>query len=300
MTSQTTSLRVTAPSPRANRQLRNFIGGEPVDGVRTFDNAGPGRRLARSPRCTRPAPHEVDPPSPPRAPRSTAPGAACPSASARPCCDASPTAIERRFDEFLAAEVRRHRQAGDARLETSTSPRAAANFRVFADTSSAAGLDSFLTRTARRPPRAQLRRAQAARRGRGDLPVEPAAAAAHLEGRAGAGLRQHRGRQALGGDPVDGDAARRGDGRGRRSRGRLQRRARLRPGLGRRVPHHATPASTAITFTGESAHRRGDHAGRRPARAPRARSSSAARTPPSSSPTPTSTRRSTDSRARSS
>ena len=48
-----------------------------------------------------------------------------------------------------------------------------------------------------RRPGAELRGAQAGRRGRDHRAVEPAAAAAHLEGRAGAGLRQRGGGQAV-------------------------------------------------------------------------------------------------------
>ena len=67
----------------------------------------------------------------------------------------------------------------------------------------------------------------------------------------GAGLRQHRGRQAVGGDAEHGHAARRGDEQGRRAEGCLQRRARLRPRLGRRVPD-PHPGVNGITFTGET------------------------------------------------
>src|SRR3546814_2339513 len=56
---------------------------------------------------------------------------------------------------------------------------------------------------ARRPRRAQLRPAHATRRDRGDLPVEPAAAADDLEGRAGPGLRQHRRGEAIRGHALD-------------------------------------------------------------------------------------------------
>jgi aminomuconate-semialdehyde/2-hydroxymuconate-6-semialdehyde dehydrogenase len=51
--------------------------------------------------------------------------------------------------------------------------------------------------------------------------------------------------------PADRDPARRSDERRRRAEGRLQRRARLRPEFGRRIPDHH-PGVNAITFTGET------------------------------------------------
>ena len=77
---------------------------------------------------------------------------------------------------------------------------------------------------------------------------------------AGAGLRQHRRRQAVGGDAADRDAARRGDERGRRAEGRLQRRARLRAGLGRRIPDPPSGRRRHHLHR-RDAHRRGDHEG---------------------------------------
>ncbi len=64
--------------------------------------------------------------------------------------------------------------------------------------------------SARRPSGVELRGAQTPRCRRGNRAVEPSVAAAHLEGGAGPGLWQHRGGQAVGGDAVHRDVARRG------------------------------------------------------------------------------------------
>ncbi len=110
--------------------------------------------------------------------------------------------------------------------------------------------------------RAQLRDPGAARRDRRGLPVEPAAAADDLEGRARAGLRQHRGGQAVGGDAEHRDPARRGDEHRRRAGRRLQRGARLRPRLGRRLPDRP-PGGRRHHLHRRDPHRHGDHEGRR-------------------------------------
>ena len=79
-------------------------------------------------------------------------------------------------------------------------PRAAANFRVFADLMKTAGLESFQTETPDGNERAELCGPQALGVVGNHHSVESAAAAADLEGRAGAGLREYGGGEALGGN----------------------------------------------------------------------------------------------------
>ncbi len=113
----------------------------------------------------------------------------------------------------------------------------------------------------------QLFQARAEGRHRRHQPVEPAALADDLEGRPGAGLRQYGRGEAVGGDADHHRAARRGDERGRGAAGRLQRGARFRSQLGRRVPDHP-PGRRRHHLHRRDAHRRGDHEGRRHRRAP--------------------------------
>ena len=147
--------------------------------------------------------------------------------------------IKKRFDEFLEAEI-----ADTGKPVTLAShidiPRGAANFNVFADHVKNVANEFFETRTpdgtrafnyALRVPKGVVGR---------DLPVEPAAAADDLEGRAGARLRQHGRGEAVGGDAGDGGAARRSHERCRHPARRVQRRARLRSRFGRRVPDQAS------------------------------------------------------------
>ncbi|WP_212743136.1 2-hydroxymuconic semialdehyde dehydrogenase [Microbacterium sp. 2FI] len=143
MTSQTTSPPVMAPAAQATRQLRNFIGGESVDGVRTFAKLNPidGSLIAEVHEAGR---HEV--------------GLAVASARAalhgpwgRMTVNERATilrriadVIELRFADLVDAEV------GDTGKPESLArdldvARAAANFRAFADVVSAAGMDSYLT-----------------------------------------------------------------------------------------------------------------------------------------------------------
>ena len=97
--------------------------------------------------------------------------------------------IERRFDDVLAMEVAdTGKPHGQARVLDVA--RAATNFRSFADTAAAAGLPSFLTDLRGRTAGVELRLPQAARGRGGDRAVEPAAAPADLEGRAGHRLRE--------------------------------------------------------------------------------------------------------------
>ena len=199
--------------------------------------------------------------------------------------------LERRFDDLVAAEVADTGKS-ISQARTLDIPRGAANFRAFAEIVATAPTAVVHHGHPDRRPGAELRGSQAGRRGRGDRAVEPAAAPAHLEGRPRPGLRQRGGGQAQRGDPGLGHPARRGDGRRGRAGGRVQSwctaSAPSRPGSS--SPEQ--PGVDAITFTGESATGSaimraaadagdGGHA-----------SSWAARTPASSSPTPTWTRRS--------
>ena len=175
--------------------------------------------------------------------------------------------IEDRFEEFVAAEWPTPASRTGRRRELDVA-RAVANFRSFADTVAAAGQHVVPHRPRRRPAGAELRGAQAARRGRGDRAVEPAAAAAHLEGRAGAGLRQRRRGQAVGGDAVLRDAAGRGAARGRRA-GRASTTWSTVSGRTRRASSSPThPGIDGVTFTGSSATGVGHHARGGAARAP--------------------------------
>ena len=151
--------------------------------------------------------------------------------------------INKRFDEFLEAEV------ADTGKPMSLArhldiPRGAANFKVFADTIKNVATEFFEMAT----PDGTGAINYAVRRPIGvvgvDLPVEPAAAADDLEGRAGAACgntvvvkpsEETPQTATLLGEVMNAVGM---------PQGRLQRRARLRPGLGRRIPDRATPAST--------------------------------------------------------
>ena len=136
--------------------------------------------------------------------------------------------INRRFKDFLDAEVA---DTGKPHVLAShiDIPRGAANFKIFADVVKNVPTESFQMTTpdggaafnyAMRVPKGVI-----AVIAPWNLPL----LLDDLEGRSGACLRQYRRRQAVGGNAVDRDAARRSDERGRRAEGRLQRRARLRP-----------------------------------------------------------------------
>ncbi|WP_404433818.1 2-hydroxymuconic semialdehyde dehydrogenase [Microbacterium lacus] len=143
MTAPTSLLPVSTVAAPASLQLRNFIGGEHIDGVSAFAKLNPidGSLIADV--------HEAGPDEVDRA-----------VASARAAFDGPwgrmtvteragilrriADAIERRFDDLVAAEV------GDTGKPEALArdldvARAAANFRAFADIVSAAGIDSFLT-----------------------------------------------------------------------------------------------------------------------------------------------------------
>ena len=123
-------------------------------------------------------------------------------------------AIEKRFDCFVQAEVADTGKPVSLASKLDV-PRAAANFRVFADLVKMSGLESFQTET----PDGANALNYAVRKPLGvvgsDHAVESAAAAAHLESRARAGLREHSGRQAFRRNSGYGHASCRGDaGRG--------------------------------------------------------------------------------------
>lgn len=145
MPAQTTSL-PTAATPEAGpapRTIRNFIGGVPVDGVAGFDKFDPvdGSRIA--------VVHEAGAEQVDRA-----------VAAARAALDGPwgrmsvaerarilrrvADVIDRRAEELVAAEVGDTGKPEALARELDVA-RAAANFRSFADTVSAAGLDSYLT-----------------------------------------------------------------------------------------------------------------------------------------------------------
>lgn len=144
MPSETMTPPLRAPEPtRAPRAIHNMIAGERVEGIRTFDKLSPvdGALIAEV--------HEAGAEQIDRA-----------VAAARSALDGPwgrmtvaerarllrgvADAIDRRAEELVAAEV------GDTGKPEALArdldvARAAANFRSFADTVSAAGLDSFLT-----------------------------------------------------------------------------------------------------------------------------------------------------------
>lgn len=144
MTSQTwaspDAAPATTPSPRA---LRNFIGGDWVDGIRGFEKINPvdGSLIAEVHEAGR---EQVD----------------LAVATARAALDGPwgrstvneratilrriADAIDRRFEDFVAAEVGDTGKPETLARELDVA-RAAANFRAFADIVSTASLDSYLT-----------------------------------------------------------------------------------------------------------------------------------------------------------
>lgn len=125
------------------RQIRNFIDGAFVDGVRAFDKLNPidGSLIGEV--------HEAGPEQVDRAVAAAraaleGPWGRMSVAERARIMRCIADTIERRFDELVGAEV------GDTGKPEALArdldvARAAANFRSFADTVSAAGLDSFLT-----------------------------------------------------------------------------------------------------------------------------------------------------------
>ncbi|MFC0680575.1 2-hydroxymuconic semialdehyde dehydrogenase [Lysobacter korlensis] len=134
---------MTDPIAGKPRQLRNFIGGEQVDGVRGFDKSNPvdGSLIAEV--------HEAGPVEVDRA--VTAARAALDGPWGRMTVNERATilrriadTIERRFDDLVVAEVGDTGKPEALARELDVA-RAAANFRAFADVIAAAGLDSYLT-----------------------------------------------------------------------------------------------------------------------------------------------------------
>lgn len=133
----------TAEPTRRPRQLRNFIAGEWVDGIRSFEKINPvdGTLIAEVHEAGR---EEVD-----RA--VTTARAVLNGAWGRTTVNERATmlrrvadAIERRFDDFVEAEVGDTGKPETLARELDVA-RAAANFRAFADIISTASLDSYLT-----------------------------------------------------------------------------------------------------------------------------------------------------------
>ncbi|MGT2489875.1 aldehyde dehydrogenase family protein [Cupriavidus basilensis] len=109
--------------------------------------------------------------------------------------------INRRFDDFLQAEIAGHGQALSLASHVDI-PRGAASFKVFADLIKNVPAESFAMAT----PDGGEAINYAVRSARGVIgvvcPVEPAAAADDLEGRPGAGMRQYSRGQAVRGNPA--------------------------------------------------------------------------------------------------
>jgi aminomuconate-semialdehyde/2-hydroxymuconate-6-semialdehyde dehydrogenase len=127
------------------RELRNFVGGEFLEGNATFDKIGPvdGVPVARV--------HEADAVTVDRAvraARSALNGAWGATTVAQRVTMLRRIAdlIEERFDDLLAAEIGDTGKPERLARELDVA-RAAQNFRSFADIVAAAGLDSFLTET---------------------------------------------------------------------------------------------------------------------------------------------------------
>ena len=120
-------------------------------------------------------------------------------------------AIEKRFDCFVQAEVADTGKPVSLASKLDV-PRAAANFRVFADLVKTLWAGIVSDGNSGRNECSELRGTQAAGRCRCDHAVESAVAVAYLESRAGAGLRQCGGGQAFGRNSGYGYAAGGGDG----------------------------------------------------------------------------------------
>lgn len=144
MAFETTVLKVAPPAPgSARRAIYNVIAGEHVSGVRTFPKINPvdGSLIADV--------HEAGPEHVDRAVKAArrafdGPWGRMSMSERAQLLRRVADAIDERADELVAAEV------GDTGKPVSLAreldvARAAANFRSFADTGAAAGLDSFLT-----------------------------------------------------------------------------------------------------------------------------------------------------------
>ena len=146
--------------------------------------------------------------------------------------------IEKRFDCFVQAEVA---DTGKpiSLATTLDVPRAAANFRVFADLVKMAGLESFQTEA----PEGTTALNYAVRKPLGVIwrnhTLESALAFAYVESRACVGVRERGRGQAVGRNSRDSYASRRVDARSRNSKRGLQRGAWFRSWIGGRVPDAA-------------------------------------------------------------
>ena len=206
--------------PFAGQQIPCYVNGEPVRAGGSFENVNPvngrviatvteadaalvDRAVARRARC---ALRSLGAHAGRRALRAAAQGGRAHRAAL--------PRVRRRRD-------RRHRQDAQAG-DLARHPARRGQFPRLRGPPAGARLGVLRDVDARRPRRAQLLGAQAGRRGGGDRALEPAVPAHDLEGGSRARLRQHGGRQALGGDAVLRDAARSGDAGGRRSARSIQ------------------------------------------------------------------------------
>lgn len=144
MSSETTApLLASSASGRERRAIHNIIAGERVAGIRTFPKINPvdGTIIADV--------HEAGPEHIDRAVRAArsafdGPWGRMPVADRAQLLRRVADAIDRRTPELVAAEVADTGKPVALARELDVA-RAAANFRSFADTGSAAGLDSYLT-----------------------------------------------------------------------------------------------------------------------------------------------------------
>jgi len=157
--------------------------------------------------------------------------------------------IDKRFDDFLAAEVADTGKTGVPR-QPPRHPARRGQFPHFRRHRAHLRYRVLFPRHAGRQRCRQLRHEEASGRGRRDLALEPAAAAADLEACAGAGLRQLHSRQAFGRNALNRHPARGSDARGRRAPRRIQRRPRLRTRFRRANSSPPTPRWTASLHRG--------------------------------------------------
>ncbi|WP_127792262.1 2-hydroxymuconic semialdehyde dehydrogenase [Agromyces sp. LHK192] len=154
MSSLTTPASTPAPaSPQAAaatsstrgtaRQIRGFVGGAFLDGIRAFDKIDPvdGSLVGQVHEA---GPHEVDLAVAAARTAADGPWGRMTTGERAAILRRVADVIDRRFDELVAAEVRDTGKPETLARDLDVA-RAAANFRAAADTVSTAGLDSFLT-----------------------------------------------------------------------------------------------------------------------------------------------------------
>ena len=160
-------------------ELANFVDGEFVSGDREFDDINPadGTVIAR---VAEAGPRWLMPRSMRHAKRCTAEWGSGECGSERPCYTRSPKA-SRRALTLCRGGIGGHRKARRTCCPAGRSSRCREFSRLCRHHQDGAAR-SIRDGDCRRQARAELRRAQAGRRGRHHHPVESAAAAAHLEG----------------------------------------------------------------------------------------------------------------------